>query len=72
MKALILFFISFYQVTLSPFLHSFGLGGCKYPESCSVYAKKAVQKYGVLAGVPLATKRILSCHPFAKPIPYQV
>ncbi len=37
---------------------------CRYSPSCSEYAKEAIGKYGLLAGMMMGTKRILTCNPF--------
>ncbi len=39
---------------------------CRFQPTCSEYMYEAVEKYGVLKGVFLGTKRILSCHPWSK------
>lgn len=36
-------------------------GACKYRPTCSEYTKQAIIKHGVLRGVYLGGKRILSC-----------
>lgn len=49
-----------YRLLLSPWVgHS-----CRYQPTCSAYALEALEKHGGLKGSYLATKRILSCHPF--------
>jgi len=48
-------------MTLSPML---GYGKCRYTPTCSKYTLDALQKYGIFKGGWLATKRILSCHPW--------
>jgi uncharacterized protein len=55
-----------YRNVLSPVLHSFGLGGCKYRPTCSEYAEVAVSRYGVLQGGWMGLRRLARCHPFAK------
>ncbi len=37
---------------------------CRFYPTCSVYAKQAIEKYGVTKGVWLGIKRICRCHPF--------
>jgi len=74
MKYLVIFVISFYQVLVSPFLHAATgtVHACRYSITCSEYAKKQIEKKGVLKGGYLSLKRLLSCHPFAKAPSYNV
>lgn len=37
---------------------------CRFTPSCSEYARQAIEKYGLIKGGWLATKRICRCHPF--------
>jgi hypothetical protein len=53
--------IKIYQWIISPLL---GPNKCRYQPTCSHYALEALQKHGLLKGGFLATKRILSCHPW--------
>jgi putative membrane protein insertion efficiency factor len=59
MRALALLLITAYQKLLSPMLPS----TCRFYPSCSEYAKRAIQKYGIVRGGWLALKRIARCHP---------
>ena len=59
MKNLALILIRFYQKAISPF---FG-HHCRFFPSCSSYAYDAIEKFGVLKGIFLSTKRLLKCHP---------
>ena len=38
-------------------------GVCRFTPSCSVYARQAIEKYGLCKGGWLAVKRICRCHP---------
>ena len=60
MKNIVLLFIRFYQLAVSPHFPP----ACRYYPSCSSYAYEAVNKYGVLRGCLLAVGRIIRCHPF--------
>lgn len=69
-KQLILFSIRAYQKTLS-FDHGifrtfFPHGYCKFHPTCSEYGYLAINRYGVLRGGFMTTKRILKCNPFSK------
>jgi uncharacterized protein len=55
-----------YRLVLSPMLHSFGVGGCKFRPTCSEYAEVAVERYGLARGGWLAIRRVARCHPFGK------
>jgi uncharacterized protein len=61
-KWILLLFVRFYQVFLSPF---FG-GACKFYPSCSRYGYEAIAKHGAWRGSVLAVKRLLRCRPFTK------
>jgi putative membrane protein insertion efficiency factor len=52
--------IRFYRSVISPFTPA----TCRYTPSCSAYAAEALKKHGPFKGFWLATKRILSCHPW--------
>ena len=48
-----------YQFLISPFFgHS-----CRYLPTCSDYCIDALKEYGLIKGLLLGIKRILSCHP---------
>ncbi|WP_057833141.1 membrane protein insertion efficiency factor YidD [Colwellia sp. TT2012] len=48
-----------YQRFISPLLGS----NCRFQPSCSCYATEAINRFGVIKGGWLASKRILRCHP---------
>ncbi len=63
--------IRLYQVVLSPD-HSwlkvkYPYGYCRHFPTCSEYSKQAFEKFGIIKGGWLATKRIASCNPWAEP-----
>lgn len=60
MKLLLMGLIRGYRVFLSPWLPP----ACRFQPTCSQYALEAVDRFGVLQGSWLATKRICRCHPF--------
>lgn len=59
-RRIALFFLRGYKRFLSPLLPPM----CRFEPTCSVYTMQAVEKYGVLRGVWLGTKRLGRCHPF--------
>jgi putative membrane protein insertion efficiency factor len=62
MKSIVLWLIRFYKRFISP-----GLGSnCRFYPSCSQYTYQAIEKYGVLRGGWMGTKRIARCNPFNK------
>lgn len=48
-----------YQRFISPMLGS----NCRFHPTCSCYANEAIERFGVIKGGWLASKRILKCHP---------
>ncbi|NCC81272.1 MAG: membrane protein insertion efficiency factor YidD [Clostridia bacterium] len=60
MKKFLIFLIKGYQKFLSPLLGK----NCRFYPTCSQYAIKALEKYGLFKGSFLAVKRILKCNPF--------
>ena len=63
MRKLALNLIRFYQNYLA-WLN--GPSVCRFNPSCSEYTDQAISKYGILRGLLLGTKRILSCNPWHK------
>ena len=55
--------IAIYRLFISPLLGA----NCRHLPTCSQYAKDAVITHGPLHGSYYALKRILRCHPWAKP-----
>jgi putative membrane protein insertion efficiency factor len=50
-----------YQRVISPALPR----RCKYEPTCSRYAVRAVEEYGILRGLVLAMWRLLRCNPWS-------
>jgi uncharacterized protein len=53
--------IQLYRRVISPALPR----RCKYEPTCSAYAVQALQEFGILRGLVLATWRVLRCNPFS-------
>ncbi|HEY8187842.1 MAG TPA: membrane protein insertion efficiency factor YidD [Pyrinomonadaceae bacterium] len=60
MKSLLIAFLRFYKLVISPFLPP----SCRFFPTCSQYATEAISRYGALRGSALALRRLLRCHPF--------
>ena len=60
LKTIPILFIKFYQVSISPLLPN----SCRYTPTCSQYGIDAINKYGVIKGIWLGFKRIITCHPW--------
>ncbi|HSL01254.1 MAG TPA: membrane protein insertion efficiency factor YidD [Rubrobacteraceae bacterium] len=54
--------IKVYRRFVSPMLPP----ACRFSPSCSLYMMQAIEKYGVLRGGLMGTRRLLRCHPFSK------
>jgi putative membrane protein insertion efficiency factor len=54
--------VRLYQLTLSPFVGR----QCRFEPTCSNYMIQAVEKYGVLRGVPKGIWRIIRCNPLCR------
>ena len=52
--------LRFYKAVLSPILPR----ACRYDPTCSVYARQAIERYGLRRGAARAVRRLLRCHPF--------
>ena len=63
LKKILIFVISLYQKYISPLKRT---SSCIYTPTCSSYAKEALERYGAIKGMYLATRRILRCHTFHK------
>jgi uncharacterized protein len=51
-----------YRRFLSPLLPP----SCRFTPSCSLYMLQAIEKYGLLRGGLMGTRRLLRCHPFSE------
>jgi uncharacterized protein len=56
----VIWLIRAYQLVLSPMRPQ----TCRFYPSCSAYALTAIQRFGVVRGSWLATRRLLRCHPW--------
>lgn len=59
-RAVLLFLIKLYQLTLSRLLGP----SCRFEPSCSHYTATCIERFGALRGSWLGVKRIARCHPF--------
>lgn len=58
--------VRFYQIAVSPLLHAFSSGGCRFYPTCSDYALRALSKHGAVKGGILSVCRILRCNPLCR------
>ena len=57
-----IYIIKFYQYFISPLLGS----RCRYFPTCSEYSIEALNEFGLVKGIYLSFRRIISCHPWGK------
>lgn len=60
MKIIVLLVIRMYQQLISIHLGN----NCRFDPSCSSYAHDAIDRYGVVRGSVLASRRVVRCHPW--------
>ena len=69
-RYLVIKILKIYQKTISfdhGFLkHKYPFGYCRFKPTCSEYAIKAIEKYGIIKGGRKAVWRVLRCNPWNK------
>lgn len=69
-RYLVIKLIKIYQKTLSfdhgLFKYLFPYGYCRFQPTCSEYAIKSIEKYGIIKGGTKAIWRVLRCNPWNK------
>ena len=61
-----LFALRLYKAYLSVLI----AGSCRFEPTCSQYAYRAIESFGVPRGIWLGVKRLLCCHPFSRKFGY--
>ena len=59
LTSILIKFIKGYKFLISPLLGN----SCRYLPTCSEYSIEALKEFGLIKGIYLSFKRILSCHP---------
>lgn len=59
MKFILIQILKGYKYFISPLLGN----RCRFYPSCSEYMMTAIQRFGIIKGIALGTKRIGRCHP---------
>ena len=60
MKKVLTGLILIYQKVVSHWLEP----SCRFYPSCSELARQAIERYGVVLGLVITSRRLLRCHPF--------
>ena len=55
----LIYIIKVYKLFISPYMGN----NCRYLPTCSDYFIESLNKHGLLKGVSMGIKRLLSCHP---------
>ena len=55
----LIFIIKIYKLFISPYMGN----NCRYLPTCSDYFIESLNKHGLLKGINMGIKRLLSCHP---------
>ena len=64
MRKVLIKILTFYKKIISPiFVINFG-HACRFTPTCGVYAREAIEKFGIVKGLILSLKRVARCHPF--------
>ena len=58
-KKTLIILIKGYQIIVSPFLRP----SCRYMPTCSEYFIESLKIHGIIRGISIGIKRIISCHP---------
>ncbi|HBP01322.1 MAG TPA: membrane protein insertion efficiency factor YidD [Candidatus Moranbacteria bacterium] len=68
MRRIALFLIRIYQKTVSLdhglLSKFFPTRICRFHPSCSHYTYEAIERFGIIKGIWMGSKRILRCHPW--------
>lgn len=64
--ALIVVYQRIWSPDHSPRSVKYPYGYCRFYPSCSEYAKKSLEKYGIVKGLAKTTARIVRCNPWSK------
>ena len=59
MSFLVISVVKMYQRYISPLMPR----SCRYSPTCSEYMIEAIEKKGVVSGIPTGIWRVLRCHP---------
>lgn len=60
MRRILTALIRVYQYAISPYFAP----SCRYTPTCSIYAIKSIERFGVFRGSIMAIKRVSRCHPW--------
>jgi putative membrane protein insertion efficiency factor len=62
-RAVAVILIDIYRAVVSPLITSSIGPACRFEPTCSVYAREAIHRHGIIAGGWLATGRLARCRP---------
>ena len=54
--------LDLYKKAVSPWMPR----ACRFEPTCSLYAREAIERYGLVRGCRMAARRLLRCHPLCR------
>jgi uncharacterized protein len=74
-RGAVIIIIDLYRAILSPILTAAIGPACRFEPTCSVYAREAIARHGIVAGGRMTARRLVRCRPAGgwghDPVPHE-